>query len=546
MKLSATLGTLGVTGLAGCSGDGGDGGDGGGNDGDDGDGGDGDDGSTATETQGGLPRGGEFVVGAQQGIETMSPFRGFLADYLLGEAMYDRLTRVNQDFEVEPNLAEDWEVNDDYTVFTFMLNEDATFSNMDGESVTAADVKATYDYLMSDDFSGAASSLEDVESLSVVDESTVEITLGSSDLDFPKRISETGGAFFIAPQSILEDDPTKLEDTDYGSGPLTLTDWNQKNSITFEASDDYHVAGEDGEPLPYFDSMEWDILSDEIQRANSLSDGSVDAVSRIASNVTDRGGQDTTFVDRASGLQFPIVLDTNITPFDDVRVRKAIKHALDRTEIVSAVSGDGVLGHHAAITPVHEIYDDDLPVDDTFGRTAQVDDAKALLEEAGYEGGFEVKTFHYDDGYPQKEVIAQLFQEQMRQVGIEFEINRLTEETWLSEYWNQDGEWYITNYSTRALGSTVPGLSLRSDGPWNEASWSNADYDEAYHAASGATDKQTAMDNWATCQQINHREGAWVGTYHPSIYGGHKNYVENYELYPTEVKDFISRCAIDK
>jgi len=552
VKLSATLGALGITGLAGCSGDGGgdgsdggsDGGSNGGSDGDS-DGGSGtDDGGMETDT--GLPRGGTFNVGAQQGIETMSPFRGFLADYLLGEAMYDRLTRVNQDLEVEPNLATDWEVNSDYTVFTFMLDESATFANTDGQSVTADDVVATYDYLTSDEFSGAASSLSGVETVEKVDETTVEITLGSSDLSFPKRISETGGAFFVAPKSVLEDDPSQLEETDYGSGPLVLTEWDQKNSITFEAKSDYHIDGEDGDPLPYIDGMVWNILSDEIQRVNALSDGTVDAVSRIAPNVTDRAGEDTTFVNRASGLQFPIVLDTTVEPFDNGKVRKAIKHALDREQFVEAVSGDGVLGHHAGITPVHSEYNDDLPVDDTFGTTAQTDEAEQLLSEAGYDGGFEVQTFHYDDGYPQKETIAQLFQQQMAEVGIEFEINRLTEETWLSDYWNQEGNWYITNYSTRVLGSTVPRLALRSDGPWNEANWSNADYDAAYGAATTATDEETATENFDKMQEINHREGAWVGTYHPSIYGGHKEYVHNYELYPTEVKDLISWCAVDK
>lgn len=541
MKAGAGLGAAGIAGLAGCSGEqnstttttsGSD---------------DTDTTDTTEETPSGLPRGGTFQVGAQQGIQTMSPFRGFLADYLLGEAMYDRLTRVNQNFELKPNLAKSWEHDEDYTTWTFTLRDDATFSNLDGETVTAADVKATYEYLTSDQFSGSASSISDVESVTVVDETTVEISLANTDIDFPKRLAENGGAFFIAPKKVLEDDPKKLENTDYGSGPQTLVEWNQKNNIKFEANQDYHRDGVDGKPLPYFDEMNWDILSDEIQRANALSDGSIDAVSRISPKVTGRLGQDTTVAKKPSGLQFPIVLDTTIKPFDNVKVRKAIKYGLDRTQILQATQGDGVLGHHSGMTPVHTYYNSNLPVGDTYGTSAQPEKAKQLLTEAGFEGGFTVdETFYFDDGYPQKETIAVLFQQQMKQIGIDIEIKQITEENWLSNYWNTDGSWYVTNYSTRVLGETVLQLALRSKGPWNEANWSNDAFDEAFHKAVTATDPAVKEENLKKCQVINHREGAWVGTYHPSIYGGRKNYVENYDLYPTETKDFISQCAVDK
>jgi peptide/nickel transport system substrate-binding protein len=476
----------------------------------------------------------------------MSPFQGFLADYLLGEAMYDRLTSVDQEFEVHPNLAKEFSNNDDYTEWTFELREDATFANMDGESVTAADVKATYDYLNSDDFSGSASSLSGVESVTVDGETTVTFTLTGPDLDFPRRISETGGAFFVVPGAVLEDDPARLEETDFGSGPMTLTNWDNKNKIEFEAVSDYHLDAPDGEPLPYFDELKWDILSDDIQRANALSDGSIDAVSRLSPQVKSRMGEEASMVTNTSGLQFPIPLDTTIEPFDNAEVRKAIKYALDRTQIVAAVSGDGTLGHHSGITPVHTYYNNDFPIDDTFGKTAQPEKAKELLSEAGYGDGLELPTFHYDDGYPQKQVIAQLFQKQMEKAGIEFEIKRLTEETWLSDYWNTDGKWYITNYSTRVLGETVLQLALVSDGPWNEANWSNEAFDEAFEKAVNATDPEVKAKNLKKCQEINHREGAWVGTYHPSIYGAHKDYVQHYKLYPTEVKDFITECAVNK
>lgn len=535
LKAGATLGAAGITGLSGCASL-----FGGGSEGEE------TIQSDEEKDYDSLPTGGTLTIGAQQGIQTMEPFQGFLADYLVAEMMYDRLTRVDQEFEVQPNLAKDWETNDDYTVFTFMLEENATYSNMDGETVTAEDVKATYDYLTSDDFAGSASSLSGVNQVEVIDETTVEITLDAPDLNFTKRISETGGAFFVVPKSILDDDPSQLQDTDYGSGPMELTEWNEQNNISFTAASDYHIDGVNGDPLPYVDGIEWEILSDDIQRANSLSDGSIDAVSRLTRSVAGRAQEGAQVVKETSGLQYPIVLNTDVEPLDNPDVRKAIKYALDREAILEAVTPDGVLGLHSGVTPVHTYYNDDLDVGDTFGTTADTEMAQQMLDEAGYSNGLEIQQFHYDDGVPAKETIAQLFQQQMQEVGIEFEINRLTEETWLSDYWNQDGVWYITNYSTRVLGSTVPQLALRSDGPWNEANWSNDDYDEAFQRAISATDEETKTEAMKECQQINHREGAWVGTFHPQIYGGYQDYVKNYNLYPTYIKDFVSRIAVDK
>ena len=556
LKIGATLGTLGITGLAGCTGS-----ENSGSSADNGSGGSANNGSGSSSsgnatlqgngsgsstTASQLPQGGTLVMGAKQGIETMSPFRGFLADYLIGEAMYDRLTRVDQDFKVHPNLARDWEHNEDYTKWTFTLNDGATFSNMDGQKVTADDVKATYDHLTSDDFTGSASSLSGVDSVSAVDEKTVEITTEDPDLEFTKRIAETGGAFFVVPKSVLEDDPSRLENTDYGSGPLILTNWNQKNSISFEANSDYHLNGVNDKPLPFVDKLEWNILSDETQRANSLSGGRVDAVSRISPKVTDRVKGQAQVVKQTSGLQYPIILDTKIEPFDNLGVRKAIKYGLDRSAILEATAGEGVLGHHSGITPVHTYYNEELPIDEPFGRTARPEKAKQKLSEAGFDDGFEVKTFYYDDGVPAKAVIAQLFQQQMRKIGIEFEIKRLTEEKWLADYWNQDGEWYVSNYSTRVLGSTILKLALRSEGKWNEANWSNKEFDKAFQAAATATDEETKAKNLKKCQKINHDEGAWVGTYHPKLYGAHKDYVMNYNLYPTYIKNYISQIAIDE
>lgn len=529
IKSGAMLGVVGATtGLAGCIG-----------------GGDDDERPEPRELPDEMPRGGTFNVGGDQDLETMVPFQGFQADYIVTEAMYDRLTTVDEEFDVQPNLAEDWEVNDDATVWTFYLTEDATFANLDGERVTASDVVATYEYLVSDDFAGGTTSIDGVESMDAVDETTVEVTLANSDLDFATRINDPGEPFYVVPETVLEDDPSRLEETDYGSGPFTLVEWEQGNFIRFEAKDDYHRNGPDGTPLPYVDEYVWEVYTDGIQRTNALADGDLDAIHRLESNLIDNIGSDDVLRERTMGEQLPIVLDVEIEPLDDVRVRQAIKHALDRSEFDATLNIETSYGLHSGVPPTADHFNEDLSVDEPFGITAQPDEARDLLDEAGYPDGFEIRTFYYDDGFEEKETIAQLFQQQMSEVGIEFDIERLTQEEWLANYWNQDGEWYVTNYSTRVLGMTVPALTSHSNAPWHETNWVNEEYDEAYEAAVNATDEETYVENIKRMQEINHLEGAWLGTIHPNWPTAHKVHVLNYEPYPTLSVDFLSDCALD-
>lgn len=493
-----------------------------------------------------ITRGGHLKVGWGQGMQSASPYKGAKADYLAKETMYDRLTRVNRNFEVKPNLAKKWSANDDFTKWTFELQENATFANMEGENanVTADDVKATVDYMLSKGCAGCAKDLGALDSVNVVDDYTVEISLTRPDTVYPQRICETGSTFCIAPKKILEDDPSKLDSTDYGSGPFVMTEWKKGNKIVFEGSTDYHLNGFDGNPLPYVDKMTWDIQPDPISRINSLTDGRINALSRLPSKMVKRAKGQVQVAQHNSGLQLPIILNTTIEPFSKPAIRKAIKYGMSRDGLLTAISDRGRLGHHSAITPIHKYYDDSFAPGATFGTTSKPEQAKQKLQEAGHGGGLQLPTLYYDAGRPEKQVIAQVFQQQMKQIGIQFDIQRLTEEKWLSNYWNTDGVWYVSNWSTRVVDSTIPLVALHSEGKWNTPRWSNEKYDKALQKAVTATDQQTRAESLAECQRIVHEEGPWLSTVYLDIFGAHRGSVQNYELFPTLIKDFLQYCAV--
>ena len=502
--------------------------------------------SSDSQTPQSLPRGGHMRVAWGQGMQSLSPFKGYKADYLAKETMYDRLTRVDRDFKVHPNLAKKWETNDDYTEYTFHLQKNATFANTGGQKVLAEDVKATVDFMRSDKCSGCEKDLSPLKSVQVVDDHTIKFTLKRSDTEYPRRISETGSTFCIAPKNVLEDDPSKLEQTDYGSGPFTVTNWQKGNSTTFKASDSYHLAGVDGKPLPYLDKMTWKVQPDQIARANMLTDGRADSLSRLPAKLTNKVKGQAKITQRTSGLQMPIVLNTTIKPFQSLAVRQAMKYGMDRKEMLAAISNRGAIGHHSPITPIHKYYDDSLDKGHMFGTTAKPKKAKQKLKEAGHGGGLELPALFYDTGRPEKQVIAQVFKQQMQKIGITFKIKRLTEQNWLSNHWNKDDTWYVGNWSTRVVDSTIPLLAMHSDGKWNTARWSNKEYDKTLEKAVAATDESERAKLLAKCQKINHEKGAWLETVFPDIFGAYNKNVQNYELYPTLIKDHLQYAAISQ
>lgn len=212
---------------------------------------------------------------------------------------------------------------------------------------------------------------------------------------------------------------------------------------------------------------------------------------------------------------------------------------MDREQMLAVFSGKASLSNHSEFTPAHKYYAESVDVGDTFGTTAKPEKAKQKLEEAGYGGGLELPTLYYGDGFAERADLTQLFQQQMKRVGIEFEIQVLEESTWLSDYWAKDDYWYMTDWSTRVNGDTLSRITIHPEGAWNEARWDNEEYTTALEKALSATDKETRRKYLEECQRIMHLEGPWLTTVVPDVMGAYNDTVAEYNLYPTLNKDHL-------
>jgi peptide/nickel transport system substrate-binding protein len=467
-------------------------------------------------------------------------------DIVLRTAAYSRLTRLQQDLSAGPDLATEWESNDANDEWTFTLTEDAVFSNTDGRSVLAEDVEATINMIMENPDSAAAGNLGAYDSIEIEDDYRFTISLTESDLLYPKKIAEADSRFVILPKNVIEDRRDELSDTDFGSGPFVVDELNEGSTLSFTANEDYHISDEDGNQLPYVDEVTWKLVTDPTAQVSALRDERVDTLQFTPpSQFAQLSNDDGVKTNRRPSTSFiSFVLNTTVEtesgekPFENSKVRKAMKHAVDLEGLKGSTDDKLEVMQHGPTTPAHTYYPDfDAGLE--FGTTAQTDEAEKLLEEAGYGDGLELPTMYYSaDNSPSRGPTSVLFQEQMAEVGIDFEIQKLTGDVWLSDYWNQDGVWYASGYAGRLVDSTVHDLALHSDAPWNSARWENDDYDAAYQRMSEATTTDEYADALAEAQRIHHLEGGWIVSGAEILMSSANDYVRNVKPLPTESIDY--------
>lgn len=529
-------GAIGAGMLAGCTGNGSDGtettepsGNGSGN------------GDTATPSSNEL-YGGELRVSVQRNPATVNPvMQGNLPEYMYTSWTYNSLTQLNEELEVEPQLATDWEGNDDATQWTFNLNSDATFHH-NGEQVTASDVAATFRKTQDPDVGSVAQgSLGDVDSFEAVDETTFRINLNRPFVNTPMQV--TIPQFRILPEEIVNDQE-QFESTanqEYGSGPFVEETYEPGDTISVTRYEDYFVSDENGNQLPYLDRIVQQSIPEASSEMTSLGNEQIDVVPEVASGMWERAQGMDVETHRRPGTSWPnIVMRCDTEPFDDPRVRKAFRVAIDREAMLEgARNGLGTVVQDNLIPPSFEEHVD-LP---ELGPDPE--QAQQLLADAGYEDGLDLTSDEFDadltlyaaNSPSVRTPLAVQLQEQLEGIGVNFEIQQVNYDNYLSNVWTK-APFYVGFYVTRLVPVTTYNLLLVSDASWNEAQWNNEEFDEAVANAQAATDPEEQQEYLAKCQELMHEEGPYILPFVMDELSARQDYVNNYYLdigssYPT-------------
>ncbi|PZN08268.1 MULTISPECIES: ABC transporter substrate-binding protein [Thermaerobacter] len=329
--------------------------------------------------------------------------------------------------EVEPWLAADWEVSDDGKVWTFQLRQGVTFH--DGTPFNAEAVVFNFERWMNTDnphrhegenfeyyayMFGGFDEQSIIAKVEAVDEYTVRFTLREPLASFLQNLAMP--CFAIASPEAIKKYGADFGRHPVGTGPYRFVEWIPDQQITLEAYDQWW-----GEPKPKVRRIVYRAIKDNSARLAELMAGTIDVMEDP--NPADLATVDTSQFEilyrEANNVGY-LALNNDKEPFDDVRVRRAIAHAINKQEIVEAFWGE--LGQVAKnpLPPAMWGYNDAIQ-----DYAYDPEKAKQLLAEAGYPEGFETElwTMPVPRPYmPEPQKIAEAIQQDLAAVGIRAEI----------------------------------------------------------------------------------------------------------------------------
>ena len=330
--------------------------------------------------------------------------------------VFEGLTRYAPDGTVLPALAHSWDISDDGLQYTFNLRDGVKFH--DGTAFDANDVKFSLDRARAEDSTNAQKALfAGIEAVEVVDPLTVRVVLSNPNGTFTTNMA-WGDAVIVAEETVANAATNPV-----GTGPFTFVRWVQGDSVELARNPDYW-----GAPVA-LEKAVFKFISDPNAQLAALMAGDVDAIPNFAApEAVGQFEADARFNVILGSTEGETILSTNNKsgPLADVRVRRAIAHALDRREIIDgAMFGFG--------TPIGTHFPPHSPdyVDLTGMSAHDPDMARQLLEEAGHGDGLELRLMLPPPSYARRsgEIIAA----QLREVGIDVEISNLEWAQWLEQ-----------------------------------------------------------------------------------------------------------------
>ncbi|MCK9874252.1 ABC transporter substrate-binding protein [Frankia sp. Ag45/Mut15] len=395
-----------------------------------------------------------------------------------GLAVYERLGDAHPDGSVTPRLYESLTPNADGSRWTLKLKPNITFS--DGKPLTTSDVLASFAAFTGTE-SGASIAMFDAKASRATDARTATIALTSPVYDLPARVS--GVVLVIMPGG---KPATKLGDV-VGSGPYRIESFTPGQRTVLTRRTDYW----DGDARGHLDRIELVAAADAKARLSALRSGQVEWADDVAYLDASTLRADKAISIHRSGAQQGLAWFLNMfaPPFDDEKVRQALKYAVDRQKIVdTALYGFGSIGN--------DLWGRGLPNYNSAlaQRTHDPDKARALLREAGRpQVKAELLTSPIGPGLVEA---TQLLAEQARAVGFDITVRTISPDV----YFSQPEQWArasgVAFAQVGAFTDMAPLIYL-SDGPYNFG-WKRPAWDTAYNKAVGdqdATARRTAFDD---------------------------------------------------
>lgn len=440
------------------------------------------------------------------------------------------LTETGPDNITRPYLLERWEANEAVDEWTLYLRQDVTFNN--GDQMTADDVMFTFSQWLDPDIGssmlGLLSYLDGMDSVEKVDDYTIKLTLNSPNIGVPEHL-------FHYPAIVLHRDfEGDFIRQPVGTGAFLLEEYSEGERAVLTRREDYWRTAENGDQLPYLDSITY-VSIDKDAAVAAIQSGQIDSIYQPRPGdwqaLKDVPG--LAVYSAGTAQCFILRMRVDLEPWNDVRVRNALKMSQDRAKILQlSYFGEGDLSIDAHVAPVHPAYaEKPIPEYDPEG-------ARALLEEWAAETGNELPlrvtlATKNDESEPE---IAQALKEQAEASGFDIQLD-ITEP---GGYWDRwtEVDLGITAWTHRPLDTMVLPLAYIADEngdpvPWNETRWIDEEFTNLLREAEATLDVEARRELMSQIEDIMQERGPIGNAYWKRVWNITHEKFQNVNAHPT-------------
>jgi peptide/nickel transport system substrate-binding protein len=440
---------------------------------------------------------------------------------LIWSGVYESLLSYKEDtLEIVPLLAESYNISDDKLTYTFNIRKGVKFT--DGTSLDAAAVKFNIERQIKI-AQGVAFALSPLKSIETPDDFTVVLHLSAPSDGFLSAFAALYTVKMISPKAIKDHEKDNdgaqawLRDHMVGTGPYMLRTYTQSQQAVLDRNPDYW-RGWDGD---HFKRIIIKYVHEASTERLLLEQGEIDVALFLPDDVVESldGKPGITVTNVPSLNLYYLVLPSKTGPTANVKVRQAIAYGFNYDAFIKDILQGKAKQAHGAIPSTFVGFAPDTPA-----YSYDLAKAKQLLAEAGYpNGGFTIK-YTYETGYFWKRPLGELFQSNMKDLGITVEIQELSPSAWAGLLSNPDTAdhafglvWWPTLATPYDYMWSIFDTQAQGSAGYNWGYYSNPNLDKLLDAGSAEPDEKKRFDLYAQAQKLLVEES-------PALFIYEKNY----------------------
>ncbi|MBA2573884.1 MAG: ABC transporter substrate-binding protein [Nocardioidaceae bacterium] len=471
--------------------------------------------STSPSATGSPKRGGNFRLGVTGGgAKDIFDGQNIITkpDQARLVSAFETLLTFDDEYQLTNDGLAEEVTADSPTQYTIKLREGIEFQN--GKTMTADDVIYSLQRIGTEGngLTGfAATASMDIKGLKKLDQYTVRLPLKTADSTIPQTLASY--TFGIVPV-----DYEAYPSPQIGTGAYKLKSFTPGQESVSERNPNYWRSGE-----PYFDTVTITNFADSTAQVNALLGGQIDAMTDLpASQVQVVESRQLKSLISKTGGWVPLCMAIDMPPFDDNRVRQAMRLIVDREAMIQQIaSGYGFLANDL-YAPFDDGYNEDLPQ-----RTQDIDQAKSLLKDAGMEGL--TVDLNTTNGAAGMVSLATVFASQAKEAGVTVNVKNVP------NYYGDDYlklAFSVDFWGTRGYLNQVQQGSLASS-PYNETHWppksgEGSNFESLYAQALAATDDSKRIELQHEMQKLEYEYGGYIIPFFGSLIDGYSPEVQGF------------------